>query len=328
MRLPCPSPRYSRGRNTSSLRTRKARCGPVPLFSRRALLGPALTSPDSPAFARNIVNRFWALLMGRGIVHPLDLHHGDNPPAQPELLDLLTSRFVAMNYDIKLFLRELVLTRAYQRSSEAPPDASPELAEPKHFAVGAVRPTSPEQLAWSVMQAVGLRSAIQAEVEWRLDGVDPRMKAILGVDARRRALRETMVEEQVHAQLVPNVGTFVTYFGGVAGQAQESAEATATVDQALLIINGDPVKSWLNPAPGWLIGRANAITDSSALAEELYLSVLSRRPSADERAEVATYLTKRTSGLAKDQNPAQERLAAVRELAWGLLASTEFRFNH
>ena len=70
-----------------------------------------------------------------------------------------------MKYDIKAFLRELALTRAYQRGSEPPPGSPDELAEPRHFAVAALRPTSPEQMAWSMMQAVGLLAATRAEVE-------------------------------------------------------------------------------------------------------------------------------------------------------------------
>ncbi len=301
---------------------------PVPVFSRRALLGPSLTSPGSPPFARSIANRLWALVMGRGIVHPVDLHHDDNPPSNPVLLDLLAAELEAMKYDIKAFLRELTFTRAYERSSEPPPEASPELAEPRYCAVAALRPTSPEQLAWSVMQAVGLLAATRTEVEWRLDGADSRMNAILDFDPKRRALRETIIEEQVYARLEPNAGAFLTHFGGVVGQPQEAAQATSTVDQALFITNGEPIRSWLSPAPGWLIGRSNALADPSAVAEELYLSVFSRRPTAAERTEVASYLAGRTTNLAKTQNPAQERLAALRELAWGLLASTEFRFNH
>jgi hypothetical protein len=297
---------------------------PVPAVSRRALLGPSLASPEDPAFARNIANRLWALMMGRGIVHPVDLHHDANPPSNPELLDLLATQFVAMKYDIKAFLRELALTRAYQRSSEAPPDSSPELAEPRYLAVAAVRPASPEQLAWGVMQAVGYLAAARAEAERRLDGIDPRMKVILGQDARRRALRAATVEERVYDRLAPNVGTFVTYFGGVAGQPQDGAEGTSTVDQALFVTNGEPIRSWLNPAPGWLIGRLSTTTDPSAVAEELYLSLLSRRPTADERSEVADYLSRR----AADPKKPGERLSALRELAWGVLASTEFRFNH
>jgi hypothetical protein len=299
---------------------------PVPVVSRRALLGPSLASPEDPAFARNIANRLWALLMGRGLVHPVDMHHDANPPSHPELLDLLATQFVAMKYDIKAFLRELCLTRAYQRSSEPPPDSSPELAEPVHFAVAAVRAASPEQLAWSVMQAVGHLAAATAEAERRLDGADPRMRTILDQDARRRALRAAIVEERVYGHLEPNVRTFVRQFGGVAGQPQEGAEATSTVDQALFVTNGELIRGWLNPTPGRLIGRLNALADPSAVAEELYLSLLSRRPTAEERAEVADYLARRAAE--SDPKKPAERPSALRELAWGVLASTEFRFNH
>ena len=54
------------------------------------------------------------------------------------------------------------------------------------------------------------------------------------------------------------------------------------------------------------------------VAEELYLSVLSRLPSADERQEVADYLARRNA----------ERVPALQDLAWALLTSAEFRFNH
>lgn len=322
---PADEPSVPKGQEYLVPPDKEGKVRPVPVVSRRALLGPSLASPGSPAFARNIVNRLWALVMGRGLVHPVDLHHDANPPSHPELLDLLATQFVAMRYDIRAFLREVALTRAYQRSSEAPPDSSPELAEPRRFAVAVVRPTSPEQLAWSVMQAVGYLAAARAEAERQLDGIDPRMKAILDQDAPRRALRAATVEERVYERLAPHVVTFVRHFGGVAGQTQEGAEATSTVDQALFITNGEPIKGWLmNPAPGWLIARLAAPTDTSAVAEELYLSLLSRRPTADERSEVADYLTRRASASAS--NP--EKLTALRELTWGLLASTEFRFNH
>jgi hypothetical protein len=129
-----------------------------------------------------------------------------------------------------------------------------------------------------------------------------------------------VVEAAVQDQLAPTVGTFVRQFGGVAGQSQAAAESTTTVDQALFVTNGQPIKGWLDPSHGWLVGRCAKITDASAVAEELYLSILSRRPVAEERAEVAAYLA--------DRKDPKERPAAVRELAWSLLASAEFRFNH
>src|SRR4029079_14024023 len=80
---------------------------PIPTFSRREKLAAAMTSPDNPAFARNAVNRIWAMMMGRGIVNPIDLDHGSNPPSHPELLNLLANEFVAHKYDVKWLIREI-----------------------------------------------------------------------------------------------------------------------------------------------------------------------------------------------------------------------------
>ena len=66
----------------------------------------------------------------------------------------------------------------------------------------------------------------------------------------------------------------------------------------------------------WLANLAAMLKKLSgdALAEELYLSIFSRLPDAEERRETAEFLARRPEGIA--------------DLAWGLLASTEFRFNH
>lgn len=95
---------------------------PVPKYSRRAKLAEALTATNNPQFNRNLANRLWAMMLGRGIVHPLDLHHSDNPPSHPELLDLLTAEVVAAKYDVKTILRAIALSQTYQRSGELPAD--------------------------------------------------------------------------------------------------------------------------------------------------------------------------------------------------------------
>jgi hypothetical protein len=291
---------------------------PVPAMSRRAHLALSIASADVPAFSRNVVNRLWALFLGRGIVEPVDLHHGENPPSHPELIDLLAREFTASHYNLKQFVRELTLTRAYQRSSQPPPDSAPGLEDPALFAVAALRPLSPEQLAWSVMQALGLVAGTQDEVVQKLEGADPRMRAILGQDSSRRSLRGRLIEQAVFERLEPHVRPFVRQFGGVAAQPQQAAESSSTVDQALFLTNGEPLKGWLSPHPGRLVGRCASMADSAAVAEEVYLSVLSRRPTGEERGEVARYLAARP----------KDRTSAIREVAWALLTSTEFRFNH
>ena len=101
---------------------------PVPKYSRRTKLAELATNGTNRQFNLNIANRFWAQMMGRGLVHPVDLHHPLNPPTHAAVLDLITNEFVAMKYDMRRFLRELALTRTYQRSIEAPTELAPQLA--------------------------------------------------------------------------------------------------------------------------------------------------------------------------------------------------------
>src|SRR5262249_7814742 len=94
----------------------------VPKNSRRELLCKSAAVGTNGAFNRAIANRLWAMMMGRGVVHPVDLDHADNPPTHPELLDLLANEFATMKYNMRTFIRELALTRTYQRSFDPPAD--------------------------------------------------------------------------------------------------------------------------------------------------------------------------------------------------------------
>jgi hypothetical protein len=263
---------------------------PVPAFSRRAQLAGLLIAGER--FKRTAANRFWALMMGRGLVQPLDLDHLANPPSHPELLNLLGEEFAASHYNIKALLRELALSKTYQRSSALPTGTRDVPAE-NTFAVAALRPLSPELLGFSVMQATGL------------------------TDAERKALGPKAAEPALYDRLAKNLQPFVAAFGGQPGEPPD-ARAEATLGQALFLRNGAQLDGWLAPRPGNLTDRLAHLPDAGAAAEELYLSVLTRPPTAEERKEVADYLAGRPA----------DRAAALRELAWALLTSSEFRFNH
>ncbi len=142
------------------------------------------------------------------------------------------------------------------------------------------------------------------------------MDAAARKDAKKMQQRRREVEQVVFDKLKGNIKTFVPLFGAGAGQPQD--EFFATVDQALFFTNGGPVQSWLNPSGENLTGRLVKAPDVKQLADELYLSVLARRPSAEEAADVAAYL----SGENID------RTTAIKELAWAMVTSAEFRFNH
>src|SRR5262245_50712773 len=111
-------PKFDKGKEYDVAPAKDVR--PVPKFSRRAQLAAQVADAANVAFRRNIVNRLWAQMMGRGLVHPVDLDHADNPPSHPELLTLLADEFAEMKFDVRAFLRELALSQTYQRSSETP----------------------------------------------------------------------------------------------------------------------------------------------------------------------------------------------------------------
>ena len=70
----------------------------------REVFADWLIAPKNPWFARDIVNRVWCWLLGRGIIHEPDDIRPDNPPSNPELLAYLERELVAAHYDLKQFI--------------------------------------------------------------------------------------------------------------------------------------------------------------------------------------------------------------------------------
>jgi hypothetical protein len=82
----------------------------------RAELARLIANPRNRYFSRSFVNRVWKDLIGRGIVEPVDDFSDSNPPSHPELLDFLADEFVAGGFQLKPFVRMVVLSDAYQRT--------------------------------------------------------------------------------------------------------------------------------------------------------------------------------------------------------------------
>ena len=86
--------------------------------TRRQQLAEWITSPDNPYFARSYVNRIWGYMMGRGIVEPLDDIRAGNPPANPELLDYLTTEFIQCGFNTRHVMELICKSRTYQLAVE------------------------------------------------------------------------------------------------------------------------------------------------------------------------------------------------------------------
>lgn len=177
------------------------------------------------------------------------------------------------------------------------------------FAAANLVPLTPEQLCWSVMQATGILDHLRREAEAEWDKKNPRSDAEKA-DPAKQAERTVAVEKAFRNKLRPYEDQFVRSFGGAAGQPQ--TEFFATPEQALYFENGGALRGW----SGALAGRVAALPEPRAMAEELYLSTLTRMPAGDEVAEL-------TSALAAQPEKKNETLT---NLAWALITSTEFRF--
>ena len=183
-----------------------------------------------------------------------------------------------------------------------------------HFNIAVVEPLTPEQLGWSILQATGQLERQRAAELAKLNKAKP-LSEDDQKDAAKIAERNREADAATYASLSKTVLRFVTLFGSQKGQPQDAF--FATVEQALFFANGGEIRSWLSPSGDNLTGRLLKLEDPKALAEELYVSTFTRQPSADEIAEVSSYLEQR-----KD-----DRSAAIQEMAWALLTSVEFRFN-
>ena len=85
---------------------------------RRLALADWVASSDNRLFSRNLANRYWGCLFGKGIVNPIDDQRVTNPPTNPELLDYLADELVKSKFDLKRLLRLICTSNTYQRSSE------------------------------------------------------------------------------------------------------------------------------------------------------------------------------------------------------------------
>jgi hypothetical protein len=290
-------PVFKKGEEYSTPPDRKARTPGVLKFSPLKVLSERMPRPETRRFSRNIANRLWFAMMGRGIDHPLDLSNSENPPSHPELLDLLADEMAAHKYDIKWLLRELALTKTYQRSSRMPEGI--ERSDAKLFAVGIERRLTADQILISTLIATGELDRIQAR--------KPAEKT------EETATTEDAPETEPTFDEIRK--EFIDAFGNTPREPE--LEFAPSLRSALFVSNGRIVLDLLQPRDGNLIDRLVKTKTTDTLAEELYLSVLTRLPNDEERKAITEYLARQS-----------DRTKAVRNLTWSLLASTEFCVNH
>ena len=259
---------------------------PAPSFSARAeLVKLALRPKESAFFAKSIVNRLWHRYLGYGLVTPLDQMHSENDPSHPALLDALAERMRAAKYDLKVLTRGIVMSQAYSRASLFEGESFPVASS---FAVGRLKPMTPQQLATSL----------------KIASTDPKTFENLKPEEFEKKIEQMEQSSRGFASLIAQPGVDTFQIG---------------VSEALLFSNGDRVqKEFLTDGGGTLLARMKSEANPAGAAKLMVQAVYGRAISDSETKAFTAFFAVRA------ERPAD----AYRQLLWALIASPEFRFNH
>lgn len=255
----------------------------------RAALADWLTAKGNPFFAKNVVNRYWGHLFGRGLVESVDDQRATNPATFPALFDELAADFAGHGYDLKHLLRTLCNSRAYQLAGEVRParDADGEFAS--HCRP---RPMPAEVVLDAVCEATGVPEAFD--------------KMPLGT--RAISLPDPAV-----------LSYFLDSFGRpkrlTACECERSGRPDLT--QVLHLMNGDTLHKKVSAEQGRVSKLLAAKRTDDDIIDELYMATLARRPTAAERAAILPKVT-----------AAPSRREGYEDLLWALLNTAEFVLNH
>lgn len=255
----------------------------------RRTLADWVTSRSNPYFARAGVNRLWSHFFGIGLVDPVDEMGEENPASHPELLDLLAKEFAAHQFDQKFIIRALVNSKAYQLSSR---DAKASADDLRLFRRMSLKALTGEQMFDSLALATGYRENGNLNQRFVFNG------------------------QQGGAR-----GDFLQKFAANG----KRTEPQTSILQALTLMNGKFVGDATDSTDLEKTETLGAVADAPFLSTEgkieaLYLTTLSRKPRPDEAKKLLEYV--------ESGGPRKDPRAALSDVLWALLNSTEFIVNH
>ena len=267
----------------------------------REVFADWLIAPKNPWFSRSAVNRSWAWLVGRGIVHEPDNIRQGNPASNPALLMYLDKEFIAGGYDLKRLYRLILNSKTYQLSS-MPRNTSVEAAS--QFASYPLRRLDAEVLIDAINKVTGSSDLYTSPI--------PEPFTYIPEDKPAIAIADGSI-----------TSPFLALFG-------RSARATGMVNernnrpvaaQWLHLLNSSHIQRKLERGPN-LAALIDSGRKQSEIIEELYLTILSRFPTPNEVKIAEAY------GASATNKERPKRREDWVDLAWALINSTEFLYRH
>lgn len=242
-------------------------------------------------FARNMANRVWFHLMGRGIVDPPDDFRDSNPASNPELLEFLTEELIRSNYSVRHLTKLILGSRTFARSAVDDIHVQGLDAE-ANFAGYAVRRMSAEVL----MDALSDVTQVVSKVE-------------------EQATAPTSLRRAVTRPEVPAGSGFLATFGKPNRLLVCECERSDAVSlgQSLMLVNGADMRDKLAESKNMIAVMLNAKDTLPQAIDQLYMATLTRLPTTVESQQMVNYVTQAS-------NPR----TAFEDVLWALINSQEF----
>jgi Protein of unknown function (DUF1553)/Protein of unknown function (DUF1549) len=263
----------------------------------RAIFADWLINPRNPWFTRNIANRVWSWLLGRGIIEQPDDIRPDNPPSNPELLAYLERELVSSHYNIKHLFRLILNSQTYQLSS-IPRSNKPEAAA--NFAYYPLRRLDAEVLIDALNQITGTTEKYSSAI--------PEPFTFIPEHERSIALPDGSI-----------TSSFLELFGRPPRDTGLESERNNRISaaQRLELLNSNHILRKIRESR-MVEYQASANKSPREITTGVYLGILSRYPTEQETKAVEEYVR---SGKARGRE-------AVVDLAWALINSPEFLYRH
>lgn len=259
---------------------------------RRHAIADWITSPSNPWFARAIVNRLWAELVGEGFYAAIDDIGPDREPVSGDRLDDLAAGFTAHDADLRWLMRAICTSPEYARESRS-------RAGREHEGFAAVCPQRlrADQLFTQLMDTLGTNEARAGQQARRGGGPLP--------EGAMQRLRIGTPRDR-----------FTQVFGFDPSMPRE--EVVGSIPQALLLMNGPQLATAMSAdRPGTVLSRLlRAEADDGAVARALYLRTLAREPSEDELRTCLDHVAERG-----------DRAEAFEDVFWALVNSAEYLYR-
>ncbi|MGI9473877.1 MAG: DUF1549 domain-containing protein [Rubripirellula sp.] len=270
---------------------------------RREALADWMTNPENPYFSRSITNRIWANFFGRGLVEQVDDLRLSNPASNEPLLTAAAQHVVEAEFDLKQLMRAILRSETYQRSS-VPLDEN--RSEQKYLSRYYPRRLMAEVLLDSIDQVLATHTKFD---EVAFPGADKQKTDFYKEGTKAIELYDAAVKSY-----------FLKTFGRnpreITCECERSDEPSMV--QVLHLSNGETLNPKLASEENRIAKMMERGLDDADLIRRLFEIALSRGPTESELKHL----------LEIRSEYGEDRATALQDVAWSILTSTEFTFNH